>query len=168
MSRHPAELLELAALVAQGSELEIECELRALVRIAPLLSERGGTARGRFRFHRVAGAAAAEGRVTATLRLTCQRCMGELAVPVDSTCRLVFADADEAGTQVPGEEELVVTHDGRISLAELVEEELLLALPLVATHGEGAGCSLQPAPGMGNAGEPRQRPFASLRELMKN
>lgn len=166
MSRDPAELLDLAALVALGSELEIDCELESLVRLAPLLRDHDGAAHGRFRFHRVAGAAAAEGRVTATLHVTCQRCMNELAVAVDSACRLVFADTDDV--QVPGDDELVVTRGGRISLAELVEEELLLALPLAPMHSEGQGCSIKPAAEAKAAREPKQRPFAGLRELMKD
>ena len=168
MSRDPAELLDLAALVAQGSELEIDCELKSLTRLAPLLSDRAGTAHGRFRFHRVGGAPAAEGRVTAKLSLTCQRCMGDLAIAVDAECRLVFADTDSADAQVPAEEELVTTHGGRISPAELIEEELLLALPLVAMHAEGTECSMQAAAPAPAAGEPKQRPFAGLRDLMKD
>ena len=166
MSRDPAELLDLAALVAQGSELEIDCELKSLARLAPLLSDRDGTAHGKFRFHRLAGAAAAEGRVTATLPVTCQRCMGDLAIAVDATCRLVFAETNAVDAQVPAEEELVTTHGGRISLAEMVEEELLLAMPLVPMHGEGTGCSATTA--APTVGEPKQRPFAGLRDLMKD
>ena len=168
MSRDPAELLDLAALVAQGSELEIDCELKSLTRLAPLLSDTQGMAHGRFRFHRVAGAPAAEGRVTATLPVICQRCMGDLAIAVDSACRLVFSEVDAADAEVPADEELVTTKAGRISLAGLIEEELLLAMPLVAMHGEGTGCAAQAAPEAEAADEPKQRPFAGLRDLMKD
>jgi uncharacterized protein len=168
MSRDPAELLDLAMLVAQGSELEIDCELKSLARLAPLLREREGTAHGQLRFHRVAGAPAAEGRVSATLRLTCQRCMGELAIRIDVPCRLVFVAEDAADAAVPADEELMTTHGGRISLAELVEEELLLALPLVPMHGEGTECSRRAVPQTPVADERKQRPFAGLRDLMKD
>lgn len=168
MSRGPAELLEIAALVAHGSELEIECELKSLKRIAPLLSDRRGTAHARFRFHGMGGSAAAEGRVTATLLVTCQRCMDEVAIPVDAECRLVFADTEALNMQVAAGHELVTTRDGRISLAELVEDELLLALPLVAVHGTGTGCASQSSADVGTDGDSRQRPFARLRELMKD
>src|SRR5262245_13966453 len=168
MSRDPAELLDLTVLVAQGSELEIDCELKSLTRLAPLLSDRAGAAHGKFRFHRVAGAPAAAGRVTASLTMTCQRCMSDMVLDVDSQCRLLFADTEAADAAVPPDEELVSTHAGRISLAELIEEELLLAMPLVALHGEGTGCSAQAAAGAQSAGEPTQRPFAGLRDLMKD
>jgi uncharacterized protein len=168
MSRDPAELLDLAALVAQGSELEIDCELKSLTRLAPLLSDTRGRAHGKFRFHRVAGAPAAEGRVTATLSVICQRCMGDLAIAVDSECRLVFADTEAADAEVPSDEDWVTTHGGRVSLAELIEEELLLAMPLVAMHGEGTGCAIQAGPQPQTRGEPKQRPFAGLRDLMKD
>jgi uncharacterized metal-binding protein YceD (DUF177 family) len=51
---------------------------------------------------------------------------------------------------------------------EVIEEQLLLGLPLVATHRPGTGCRgepTQPEAGEGAASE-RQRPFANLRELL--
>lgn len=168
MSRDPAELLDVAALVAHGSELEFEFELESLGRIAPLLSDRRGAARGRFRFHGEADSATADGHVKATLLMTCQRCMGEVAIAVDAECRLVFADSESAVMQVAADRELVTTQGGRISLAELVEDELLLALPLVAVHSEGTGCASQSSTDAKTDSESKQRPFAGLRELMKD
>lgn len=168
MPRDPAEPLEIAALVALGSELEVECELESLSRIASLLRDTRGTARARWRFHAGADFAAAEGHVEASLRLTCQRCLGEVTIPVDAECRLVFADGEAAGVRVPAGHELVTTQGGRISLADLVEDELLLALPLVAVHRAADAC--KPQAGVDAHGDaPRtQRPFAGLRELMKH
>lgn len=168
MSRDPAELLDIAALVAHGSELEFEFELESLRRIAPLLRDCKGTARGRFRFHGEAGTATADGHVRATLLMTCQRCMGEVAIAVDAECRLVLVDPESAEMQVAADRELVTTQGGRISPAELVEDELLLALPLVAVHGEGTGCAPQSSADAKSDSESTQRPFAGLRELMKD
>jgi uncharacterized protein len=94
--------------------------------------------------------------------------MGELAIQIDVPCRLVFAEEDAADAAVPADEELMTTHAGRISLAELVEEELLLALPLVPMHGEGTECSRRAVPQTPVADERKQRPFAGLRDLMKD
>lgn len=168
MSRDPAEMLEIAALVAQGSKLDFLCELNSLSRLAPMLRDTRGNVNGRFRFHSEGGLAAAVGRLQATLALTCQRCLDEVAVPVDTECRLVFAEQEWVDLQLPADYELVTTHGGRISLAELVEDELLLALPLVAMHGEGSDCRPQPAGESTAAREPTQRPFAGLRGLMKD
>ena len=168
MSRDPAEQLDVAALAAHSSQLEFESELKALTRVAPLLRETRGSVRGRFRFHNETGFPGADGRITATLALTCQRCLDEVVVPVDAECRLVFADVELKDEDVPAGYELATTQAGRISFAELVEDELLLALPLVAAHGEGSGCVPQPAAESKSRKDPTQRPFAGLRELMKD
>lgn len=168
MSRDPAELLDVAAFVAQGSELEFERELKSFERIAPSLRGRTGTARGTLRFRRVAGFAVAEGHVQATLLLTCQRCLGEVPIAVDTACRLVFVEGDTAKVQDTPGYDVVMMQGGRASLAELVEDELLLALPLVAMHGEGTSCLSRSGADSRTEDESRQRPFAGLRELMKD
>jgi uncharacterized protein len=168
MSRDPAEQLDVAALAGLGSQLELECPLQALPRLAPLLRDTRGSVSGRFRFHHAAGLPAAEGHVTATLRLTCQRCLGEVSLPVEAECRLVFAEGEQATVEAPMGYDMAMTHGGRITFAELAEDELLLALPLVALHGEGSACAPQPAAKATPEKAPTQRPFAGLRELMKD
>jgi uncharacterized protein len=168
MSRDPAEQLDVAALAGLGSQLELECALKALTRLAPLLRDTRGSVRGRFRFYRAAGYPAADGSVTATLRLTCQRCLGEVALPVESECRLVFAEGEQAADEAPAGYELAMTQGGRIAFAELAEDELLLALPLVAVHGDEQACVAQPAAEATPEKAPTQHPFAGLREMMKD
>ena len=60
--------------------------------------------------------------------------------------------------------------DGRISIGELVEEELLLTLPIVPLHEEATlVTSLHRCAARGDAArEPEtQKPFAQLAELLK-
>ena len=163
MSPDPGQEHEVAALAASNAVLETEVALADLDRIRPLLRRDAGTARGQFRFHRESAAPVAEGHVSATLTLTCQRCLGEMTLPIEADSRLAFVAA--VGTEVAGSREPVVTPDGQVSLATLIEEELLLALPLAPMHSDTARC--QPSAET-HEDEPRQRPFAGLRELMKD
>jgi len=59
---------------------------------------------------------------------------------------------------------------GRISIEELVEEELMLFLPIVPLHENSPACGasvLRPPPVQGDLGEPTtQKPFAQLQELL--
>lgn len=174
MLRDPAlaPMLEIEALVSREAELETEYALRDLPRVAPLLLKNEGAARVHLRFTRYdAGErrfAAAEGRISATLALTCQRCLEAVAVPVEAETRLMFV-ADEADAEaVPASHDAVVMSEGRVLLPALVEDELLLALPLIPAHPAESGCgpkgeSKAQAPALGS-----QRPFAALRDLMKN
>jgi len=77
---------------------------------------------------------------------------------------------------VPDEYDAVTAPGGRIDLTEFVEDELLLALPLVPMHATPAECALQLAAEAeaeadselpAASAQPTQRPFAELRSLLK-
>lgn len=81
------------------------------------------------------GAPVISGRVTATVQLECQNCLEPLAWPIDSPINLGVVDSLEAADRLPEPyEPLLLDHDTRIRLADVVEEELLLALPIIARH----------------------------------
>ena len=56
----------------------------------------------------------------------------------------------------------------RLPVIEVIEEQLLLGLPLVAMHPPGAGCRRDsgPEPAPDRETPDRQTPFAKLRELL--
>jgi uncharacterized protein len=164
MSPDPGQQHEVAALAATDAVIETEVALSELERLRPLLRRDAGTARGQFRFHRENAFVTAEAHVSAGLTLTCQRCLEEMTYPLQVDSRLAFIASAAAGTEVPASYEPVVAVDGYVSLAMLIEEELLLALPLAPMHRETEGC---PVRSESKAAESRQRPFAGLRELMK-
>jgi uncharacterized protein len=70
-----------------------------------------------------------------SLPLTCQRCMGPVDVAVSAERWFRFA-ADEATAAALDDEveEDVLVLSSEFDLAELVEDELLMALPLVPRH----------------------------------
>ena len=155
---------EVAALAADNAILETEIALADLERIRPLLRRDAGMARGQFRFHRESALAVAEGHVSAVLTLTCQRCLEEMAWAVDTDSRLAFV-ANATSAEVADSREPVIAVDGQVSLATLIEEELLLALPLAPMHRDASDCPARPEP---QVDQPRHKPFAGLRDLMKD
>lgn len=70
-----------------------------------------------------------------TLVLTCQRCLGPVQVPVavERSFRFV-ADEDMAAAQDEHSEEDVLALSRSFDLIELVEDELLMELPLAPRH----------------------------------
>ena len=64
--------------------------------------------------------------------LRCQRSLQPFVLParVEQTLGLIREEAEEAGLP-PGYEPLLVPEDGRIVPIDLVEDELILALPVV-------------------------------------
>lgn len=107
----------------------------------------------------------------APLTMVCQRTLEPFVLPVtvDSRLGLIRQERDEAGLP-SGCEPLLVPEDGRLHPADVVEDELLLALPLVPVNPDGC---LPDA--LLDRGEPEQdeaqahenNPFAVLRELKK-
>jgi len=78
------------------------------------------------------------GRVRASLRLECQRCLGPVAFPVDIEFRLVVVATLAQAERLPGGQDPLLLADGEpLRLADTVEDELLLTLPQVSMHKPG-------------------------------
>jgi uncharacterized protein len=98
----------------------------------------------------------------ARLQLICQRCLGAVACTLEPRSTLLLAatqseiDAEPITPEMP---ERVVAHR-EMAVRDLVEDELLLALPVAPRHED---CSAQ-----GRAApQGRQKPFATLRGLLR-
>ncbi len=74
-------------------------------------------------------------KASAGLRLTCQRCLGlaDLAVEVMRSFRFCATEEAAQAQDAQADEDLLVLSD-EFNLTELIEDELLLALPLVPRH----------------------------------
>jgi len=108
--------------------------------------------------------AALEGQVTATIDAVCQRCLLPLALPLSAPLRLLFGSA--TAIEKDGEEFEVWELDGDdLCPAELVEEALIMAIPIVAMHDGDANCAATEAPR--EAEKKTTMPFANLKTQMK-
>ena len=107
----------------------------------------------------------------APLTMICQRTLEPFVLPVtvDNRLGLIRRERDEAGLP-PGCEPLLVAEDGRLHPADVIEDELLLALPLVPVNPDSSlpdAAIGRDAAGQGDAAEQENNPFAVLRELKK-
>jgi len=105
-------------------------------RIRPMLNSDEAVINGSFEFDvDEEGVHFLSGRIRARLELRCQRCLGELDLEVDTRVRLGIVRSLEEANDLPERYEPVIVEDTRFSLLELIEDELLLALPSVPLHG---------------------------------
>jgi uncharacterized protein len=103
--------------------------------------------------------------VTGRCRLLCQRCLEGLDYPVQIETRLLLRDQaslDAMGDE--GEEFDSILADAHLDVLNLLEEEILLSLPIAPRHETGA-CQ---AAGSENRQEEERRPFAVLAKLKRN
>lgn len=111
-----------------------------------------------------AGAIELTGRLEARLGALCQRCLQPFEIEFEAPVRVVFpSPGTQAGVDYAEWE--AADAGARPTLAGIIEEELLLALPFTPRHPPGE-CPAAPA----SAEEPEeavQRPFAGLDELVR-
>lgn len=75
-----------------------------------------------------------KGTLQGHLHLTCQRCLQAMDYPIQVTIGLSPAANEEAARSIPAKYEPLILEEDVVSLASIIEEELLLNLPLVAKH----------------------------------
>lgn len=168
MSTAREPLLDAVDQAAQGSVVECEFPLAGFIRLRDRLADTGGVARVRLALHTVDAVPAGALDVRAGVTLVCQRCLQPMPHELRADSRLAFVMQDS--DRVPTGHEAITGDPKRVDLAALVEDELLLALPVIARHAPGAECHL-PAD-VATAGEPAapgmRRPFAGLKDLLKH
>ena len=99
--------------------------------------------------------------------MACQRCLAPVSTPasVDRWIRFVTGEAQAEALDAESEDD-VLALPRWLDLAELVEDELLLALPIVPRHETCPAPLPMPAqPVEDEEGEARPNPFAVLAQL---
>ncbi|MHC1479206.1 YceD family protein [Frateuria aurantia] len=110
-------------------------------------------------------------RALAPLTLICQRNLEPFVFPLQIDTRLGVIRSEREEAALPeGYEPLLVNEDGRLSPADVIEDELLLGLPLVPVNPESELPDEVMVSEVADevATEPEDNPFAVLRELKKH
>jgi uncharacterized protein len=160
--------LDVDRLADGGADVDFAVALAELPGLRSLRAGVGGGVRGGVHFTREQGVVVAELSLTGVATLECQRCLRPMELPVEARVRIGLVPSEADVARVPEDLEPVLAPGGRISIGELITEELLLSLPIVPLHEPGGQCTAAPG---AVAGAPRDgethRPFARLSELMK-
>ena len=158
-------------MVSARRSFQGELPVLAMKRLGSALADTDGTARYELDFGRDEfGTAYVDVRVQAPLTLTCQRSLEPFVLPVmvDSRLGLIRSERDEAALP-PEVEPLLIADDGKLSLLDVIEDELLLALPLVPVNPDSTLPEevVGPSPEEISSERRSDNPFAVLRELKK-
>lgn len=165
------ERLNPAELAASGAAFDGEVEPQALPRLREAVLGIDAPVMLALQFaESSSGHCVVEGRATTTVSLTCQRCMEPVRVELAPEFRFAVVETDEAAAALPDDLEPLVVDHRALTPATLIEDELLLALPIVARHADPADCG--PRAGHMSAGEAgvaeRENPFDVLKDLKSN
>jgi len=107
---------------------------------------------------------AIRGQYKVGLTTQCQRCLEPMVLEIDQSFELLIdaSDEDVEAFQV----DTVFTEDGYLNLCEVIEDELILALPLIMMH-DNDGCNPYLKEHVDDAppAQERPNPFAVLASL---
>ena len=160
-------------MVSARREFSGRLPLSALPRLREALADDGGEVAYTLSFDRDAlQVPYVELGIEATLPLLCQRTLQPFGFPVSLVQRLGLLRAGDDGEEAaeaalpPGYEALVVDEDGAVRPVDLVEDELILAVPVVPVS---PGSERVERDWPVSADEAAQAsPFAALSALKKN
>jgi uncharacterized protein len=127
-------IIDPIQLADKGARLEGELPVKGLSRLAGMCADEAGTVRVDLQFERAPsdGLRVMHGSIGACVYLTCQRCMERLALELTSRPRVLLLRPGEREDLLEAGEALVIEH--AVPLGTLVEEELLLEMPMAPMH----------------------------------
>ena len=130
-------LPDLMALADRGAVLEGSIELDKLARLGQLLNASDGSVSARIALNRgYDGTLQLQLEYSARLELLCQRCLEPLVHEVNDCVDFAVAETEESLGVLPRGTDLIALEGERLRPATLLEDELIVSLPLVPRHGD--------------------------------
>ena len=121
-------------LAKEGAHLEGQVKLRGMTRLAKLLADSRGAVNIRLAFRCTEnGLTRITGSYETDLRLTCQRCLEPVTVTLEETVNvgIIFEGSEN---KLPASVEPLALARDTLLLADFIEEEILLGLPISPMH----------------------------------
>jgi uncharacterized protein len=170
---HDERRLDVAAFAADGAQLEGAWPLGLLERLRDVVPADAPAPPGEVQWsahgeqrrpHAVDPQTWLHLRAQASIWMECQRCLQPVVVPLVIERSLRFVRGEDTAARLDAEsEDDVLELTQSLDLRELIEDELVLALPLVPRHDH---CTpALPAAEPQELAEAKVNPFAALAEL---
>ena len=87
------------------------------------------------------GTCCLSGNLTAAVRLQCQRCLEPVTVSLDATLAIKLAQSEPEARKIADQSantldklDVVICKEGELNLLSVIEDELIMSLPIVAAH----------------------------------
>lgn len=119
----------------QNKALQGVMEVQNLPRLADMLASDAGTITVDLEFDRdEQRIRILRGRLSTSLSRICERCLEPVQQPIETEFTLGIVLTDEQASQLPGRYEPLLVDPESLELKEVIEEELILSLPMFAYH----------------------------------
>ncbi|HXF07022.1 MAG TPA: YceD family protein [Candidatus Acidoferrales bacterium] len=135
MSEPLPDLVDVDRLARRGARLEGRFAIVQFDRLRDMVAEPDGELSFVLRFYRDGeGRSRISGTIEASVVLVCQRCLQPMEQGLAAEVALVALAEERDLSQVPAEAEPLLTGGEPVRLIDLIEDEAILALPIVALH----------------------------------
>ncbi|WP_286775465.1 YceD family protein [Stutzerimonas kunmingensis] len=122
-------------LADRAATLAGELQLSQLKRLADSLEDDQGVVRASFAFGRdEQRAAVIRSQLDVEVKMICQRCLEPVVLPIHSECDYAVVNEGASSQHLPKGYDVLEVGEDPLDLLALVEDELLLALPIVPLH----------------------------------
>lgn len=166
MIDHLPDRLDLLAAAGAKRLLRGRIALASLERVLPALVSADGDLQVSMELGRdPEGIDYLAGTISGMVRLQCQRCLEDMLLPLDVEFRLGLVRTEAAAEQLPERYDPLLVTTEPACIADIVSDEVLLALPIVALHNDRAECLELTKEYQTPEGARRENPFAALAEL---
>lgn len=132
---------ELGVLGHRKGVLSGEIELSRLKRLAGLLSSASGSVQASLRFRQEQGGwLIIDVEYDTTVQLVCQRCLEPVDYHVQDRVEMALLESAALEQHLPEAYEPLVLENERLMPAMLVEEEIIISLPIIPRHERVQDC----------------------------
>jgi len=166
MIDHLPERLDLLASADAGRLFRGNIPLARLERVLPVLASPEGELQVQLELGRDPdGTRFLNGTIRGPIELQCQRCLGPMRLSLDLEFRLGIVKDPAGASSLPERYEPLVAGTEPAFIADIVSDEVLLALPLVPSHPDSGECHEFVKDYQPPQSAKRENPFAMLAEL---
>lgn len=158
-------------LADRNATLEGDIPLSALRRLSDSLEDDQGVVHAKFDFGRdEQGSLVFQSQLDVEVKMICQRCLDLVTLPIHSECEYAVVNQGASSQHLPKGYDVLEVGEDPLDLLALVEEELLLALPIVPLHDQEV-CQPPAGPDEPEPSEDevsRSNPFSVLAQLKRD
>jgi len=133
-------LRDLESLAGRQDELGGELTLQQLPRLAGLLQSADGSVRASLSFRQRGGGVTLTLEYETTVQLLCQRCLEPYGEHIANRVEMALVEPGTGDASLPQGFEPVELDEGRLLPARLIEDELIISIPLVPKHARVEDC----------------------------
>ena len=128
-------LYDLDTLAERKAVLRGDLELRQLTRLCEMLHSDQGSIEASLTFHRHnISSVTVDLAFETEIELVCQRCLEPMVRSVSEQVSLTLLEPESMNSEIAKEHEAVILSGGKLNPAALIEDEVIVSLPIIPRH----------------------------------